>query len=164
MCITGGEPTLQADLPDFIRKIKELGYLVKLDTNGYRPKVLGALLSEGLLNYVAMDIKNSKEKYAMTAGRESLAITEIEESVVLLKEGTIPYEFRTTVVRELHDEADFKKIGQWLEGAEAYFLQAYRDNEYVIQKGYSAYEKKEMEAFADMLKSSVHRVEVRGME
>lgn len=164
VCITGGEPTLQPDLPVFIERIKEMGYLVKLDTNGYRPGVLRALLEKGLLDYVAMDIKNSKVHYAKTAGKENMDIAQIEESVAILKEGRIPYEFRTTVVKELHAEEDFAAIGEWLAGAEAYFLQAYRDNENVIKKGFSSYEKEELEAFARLLRRFIERVELRGIE
>lgn len=164
VCITGGEPTLQPDLPDFIAAIKDMGYLVKLDTNGYRPGVLRALLTEGLLDYVAMDIKNAKAHYARTAGREKLDIGRITESVELLKDGTIPYEFRTTVVRELHTEADFAAIGEWLQGAGAYFLQSYRDNENVIAEGFHAYGKEDLERFAEIVRRYVERVELRGVE
>lgn len=164
VCITGGEPTLQPDLPDFIRRVKELGYLVKLDTNGYRPEVLKSLLEEKLLDYVAMDIKNSKDKYDMTVGKESTDIARIEESVELLKGGNIPYEFRTTVVRELHTEADFEAIGEWIQGTENYFLQSYRDNDNVIQKGFTAYTREDLEGFVKKLKKYINRVELRGVE
>lgn len=164
VCITGGEPTLQPDLPDFIRKLKELGYLVKLDTNGYRPEVLKSLLKEKLLDYVAMDIKNAKHKYDKAVGKDKMDIECIEESVEFLKSGNIPYEFRTTVVKELHTEADFEAIGEWLSGAKAYFLQGYRDNENVIQKGFTTYTKGEMEAFVEILKKYINRVELRGVE
>ena len=114
VCITGGEPTMQADLPEFIRKLKEIGYQVKLDTNGYAPQVLERLLDEKLLDYVAMDIKNCREKYVMTVGmsgkEDSFQINRIEQSVELLKHSGIDYEFRTTVVKELHDKQDIFKI------------------------------------------------------
>ena len=164
VCITGGEPTLQPDLVQFIAGIKELGLLAKLDSNGYRPEVLRELLSKGLLDYVAMDIKNSREKYAATAGKPDFDISRIEESVELLKESGISYEFRTTVVKQLHEKADFEAIGDWLSGAKAYFLQAYRDNENVIQKGFSSYTKEELEAFVPILKRTIGRVELRGVE
>ncbi len=164
VCITGGEPTLQPDLPVFIERIKEMGYLVKLDTNGYRPAVLRALLEKGLLDYAAMDIKNSKAGYATAAGKENLDIAQIEESADILKEGRIPYEFRTTVVKELHTKEDFIAIGEWLAGAEAYFLQAYRDNENVIKKGFSSYSREELEKFARILRRFIKRVELRGVE
>ena len=110
VCITGGEPTLQADLPVFMEKVKKIGYDIKLDTNGYQPQVLAELIGDGLVDYVAMDIKNSKEKYPETAGLNDLQIEKIEESVELLAGATIPYEFRTTVVDELHDEESFRGI------------------------------------------------------
>lgn len=164
VCITGGEPTLQPDLPVFIERIKEMGYLVKLDTNGYRPGVLRMLLEKGLLDYAAMDIKSSKAGYATAAGKENLDIAQIEESADILKEGRIPYEFRTTVVKELHTKEDFIAVGEWLAGAEAYFLQAYRDNENVIKKGFSSYNREELEKFARILRRFIKRVELRGVE
>ncbi len=164
VCITGGEPTLQPDLPEFIRKIKEMGYLVKLDTNGYRPEVLKDLLEEKLLDYVAMDIKNAKYKYDASVGKCKIDITRIEESVALLKDGYIPYEFRTTVVKELHTREDFEAIGEWIQGARVYFLQSYRDNDNVIQKGCSAYNKEELVYFVKILQKYIARVELRGVE
>ena len=164
VCITGGEPTLQPDLADFIRKIKELGLLVKLDTNGYKPEVLQSLLREKLLDYVAMDLKNSREKYALTVGKPDLAVEKLEKSVDMLLHSGIAYEFRTTVVKGLHEEEDFVKMGQWIEGAEAYYLQSYRDNENVIKKGYSAFEKEELESFLRLVKPYVKKAELRGVE
>ncbi|HKM34636.1 MAG TPA: anaerobic ribonucleoside-triphosphate reductase activating protein [Lachnospiraceae bacterium] len=164
VCITGGEPTLQKDLPAFIEKIKELGYLVKLDTNGYRPEVLHRLLEQGLLDYVAMDIKNAKTHYPQTVGLKTMDLTRIEESVQILIGGTIDYEFRTTVVRQLHTIDDFQDIAFWLDGARAYYLQVYKDNENVIQKGFSAYEKDEMESFLEVLAPHIEKVELRGIE
>ncbi len=131
VCITGGEPTLQPDLYDFIRKVKELGYLVKLDTNGYRPEALQELLERRMLDYVAMDIKASKENYAKAAGVCNIALTGIEESVEILKNSGVPYEFRTTVVKGIHNIEEFDAIGQWLAGSRAYYLQAYREDENV---------------------------------
>lgn len=164
VCVTGGEPTLQPDLADFIRKIKELGLLVKLDTNGYRPGVLQSLLREKLLDYVAMDLKNSREKYALTVGKPDLEIEKLEESVDMLLHSGVAYEFRTTVVKGLHEDEDFVKMGQWIEGAEAYYLQSYRDNENVIKKGYSAFGKGELESFLQLVKPYVKKAELRGVE
>ena len=132
VCITGGEPTLQSDLADFIWKVKELGYQVKLDTNGYEPEVLEELLKEKLLDYVAMDIKNCREKYAETAGLDKFEIKKVEKSIMLLRKSEIDYEFRTTVVKEFHGKEDLKKIGNWLSGCSQWFLQQYQDNENVI--------------------------------
>lgn len=164
VCITGGEPTLQPDLLPFVKKIKDMGYLVKLDTNGYRPDVLKKLLAEGLLDYVAMDIKHSREKYAIATGVSETDIAKIEESVELLMQSNIPYEFRTTVVKELHGKEDFRAIGAWLLGAKAYYLQSYRDNENVIKRGFSAYSREELEGFVTLLAPFVEKVVLRGVE
>lgn len=164
VCITGGEPTLQPDLSDFIKKIKQLGFLVKLDTNGYRPEVLEGLFKEGLLDYVAMDIKNAREKYAMTAGVSGFEIERVEASVNLLKNSGIPYEFRTTAVSELHTKADFIAIGEWIQGAEAYFIQPYRESGQVISPGFHPHSLSELEEIKAVLMPFVKKVELRGVE
>ena len=164
VCITGGEPTLQPDLETFIRKLKELGYLVKLDTNGYRPEVLSSLLEKGLLDYVAMDIKNSREKYAMTVGKSNIEIANIESSVKLLLQGNIPYEFRTTVVRELHTSDDMKKIGAWIQGAQGYFLQNYVESEKVISPGFTSCSKDELVQMQILLRAYVPNTHIRGVD
>ena len=163
VCITGGEPTLQKDLPDFIRGIRDKGYLVKLDTNGYRPKVLEELLRENLLDYVAMDIKSSVEKYPRVTGMADLDVTGIQESVSLLKSAGIPYEFRTTVVKGLHRIDEFDEIGRWLQGAEAYFLQAFRENEKVPDKSLSSFSEAEMREMKQLAERYIERVELRGI-
>lgn len=135
VCITGGEPTLQSDLEDFIREVREMGYLIKLDTNGYRPQVLERLLEENLLDYVAMDIKASKANYARAVGLDKergFSIAPIEKSVELLMESDIDYEFRTTVVKGIHCVEEFEEIGKWLSGCKAYYLQAFQENENVL--------------------------------
>lgn len=164
VCITGGEPTLQADLKGFIRKVKEMGYLVKLDTNGYRPDVLEDLLEEGLLDYVAMDIKASVERYPVLTGVKEIDTSVICKSVVLLQNCGISYEFRTTVVKELHSKEDFIRIANWLSGSPLLYLQAYRENENVIQSGYSACTREEMEEYAQILRKTISKVEIRGMD
>ena len=128
VCITGGEPTLQHDLADFIRKIKSLGYAVKLDTNGTNPALLAALIDEGMLDYVAMDIKNTPEKYAATVGVPSFDVTPIQQSIDLLLTGRVDFEFRTTVVAEYHTPEDIGEITRWLAGAPRYFLQPFVDS------------------------------------
>lgn len=163
VCITGGEPTLQKDLPDFIRGIRDKGYLVKLDTNGYRPKVLEELLRENLLDYVAMDIKSSVENYPRVTGMADLDVTGIQESVSLLKSAGIPYEFRTTVVKGLHRIDEFDEIGRWLQGAEAYFLQAFRENEKVPDKSLSSFTEAEMKEMKQLAERYIERVELRGI-
>lgn len=163
VCITGGEPTLQKDLPDFIRGIRDKGYLVKLDTNGYRPKVLEELLRENLLDYVAMDIKSSVENYPRVTGMADLDVTGIQESVSLLKSAGIPYEFRTTVVKGLHRIDEFDEIGRWLQGAEAYFLQAFRESEKVPDKSLSSFSEAEMREMKQLAERYIERVELRGI-
>ena len=128
VCITGGEPTLQKDLPEFIRTIRALGYAVKLDTNGSNPDLLEALIDEGLLDYVAMDIKNTPEKYASTVGLADYDIRPIQESIDRLHKGRVDYEFRTTVVSEYHTPSDIGTIARWIAGAPRYFLQPFVDS------------------------------------
>lgn len=162
VCITGGEPTLDPELAPFIRRIKEIGYKVKLDTNGYRPEVIKKLAADGLIDFIAMDIKNSPEKYAETAGIKDLDLLKIEESVEFLKQGTVDYEFRTTVARELHSREDIEKIGHWLSGARRYYLQNYRESGSVIQPGFSGYSGEQLQRFSDMLKKEINEVGIRG--
>lgn len=126
VCITGGEPTIQKDLIDFIKKIKKLGFKIKLDTNGSRPDVLKKLLDAKLLDFVAMDIKNSLKRYNKTIGN-NVDTDRIKLSVDLIKNSRLPYEFRTTVVPGIHTEKDFDDIAKWIKGARAYYLQEYRE-------------------------------------
>lgn len=126
VCITGGEPTIQPDLLDFIGKIKKLGYLVKLDTNGSRPDVVRKIISEKLVDFVAMDIKNHLKAYRKTTG-ELADIERIKLSVNMIMGGKVPYEFRTTAVPGIHKEEDFLKIAKWISGAKSYYLQQYRE-------------------------------------
>lgn len=161
ICISGGEPTLQPDLARFIRRVKELGYAVKLDTNGYRPEVLRELLSEGLLDYVAMDIKSSRERYSAVAGVE-VDVSKIEESAALLMSSGVPYEFRTTVVRELHSAEDFPEIGNWLSGAEKFYLQSFVDSGDVISDGLNGYDKKDLQELLNLLKVKIPSAKIRG--
>jgi len=163
VCITGGEPTLHPDLPDFISKVKALGYAVKLDTNGSRPWVIKSLVKDKLIDYVAMDIKNSPERYAETTGILHLDFPCIEESVEFLMSGAVDYEFRTTVARELHSEDDFRKIGDWIAGCRRYFLQNYQESEQVIRPIYSSYTKDELEVFKEILLEKIVQVGIRGV-
>jgi len=126
VCITGGEPTIQKDLIDFIRKIKKLGFLVKLDTNGTRPDVLRKIIQEKLVDFIAMDIKNQPKNYDKTTGVKG-DIKRIKLSADLIMRSKIPYEFRTTVVPGIHQEKDFAEIAKWIKGARAYYLQEYRE-------------------------------------
>lgn len=128
VCITGGEPLLQNDLENFIREIRKLGYLIKLDTNGVLPNKLASLIDQGLIDYVAMDIKNSPDKYSVTVGIPDFNFKPVFESASILLQGRVPYEFRTTLVREFHTYEDIEKIGQLVKGAENYFLQRFEDS------------------------------------
>lgn len=164
VCISGGEPTLYADLPDFIEKIKSLGYLVKLDTNGSRPEVIRRLYEEKLIDYVAMDIKSSKAHYKTAAGCETLDMDAIEASIEFLISDIPEYEFRTTVVRELHTAADFADIAEWISGCRAYYLQAYRDSDSVLHPGFSSYSGAELAKFCEILRKKIPLVSIRGID
>ena len=162
ICITGGEPLLQNDIEQFITKVKALGCKVKLDTNGSFPEKLRILINKGLIDYVAMDIKNSLENYGKTIGVENFDTKPIEESVKILMEGKIDYEFRTTVTRELHSNSDFEKIGIWLKGASAYFLQNFVDSGDLIGEGLHSMSKNEINDAKTTLKQYIENVNIRG--
>ncbi len=163
VAITGGEPLLRKDLPELLRAIRELGFAVKVDTNGNHPEALEAILSEGLADYIAMDIKNSPEKYALTAGLKVLDLAPIRQSVRLLLDSAIPYEFRTTVVDELHEASDFEAIGQWIAGAKAYYLQAFTDRDSVPFEGFHAPTKENLEKYASIARLYVPYTAIRGV-
>jgi pyruvate formate lyase activating enzyme len=133
VCITGGEPTIQPDLISFIEKVKEKGYLVKLDSNGSHPEVLQKMIKRGLVDFIAMDIKNSPKKYNETIGL-SVDVKKIKKSVKIIMGSGVPYEFRTTVVPGIHSEQDFSEIAAWIKGAKSYYLQEYRDGKILDQK------------------------------
>ena len=162
VAITGGEPYLHKDLPDFMRRIREMGFGVKLDTNGNHPTLLHKLLEERLADYIAMDIKNSPEKYAKTIGLESLDLSPIRESVRLLMDSAVDYEFRTTVVDELHSEDDFRAIGAWIKGAKRYFLQAFTDRDTVPFAGFLAPSREAMHTYAGIMREFVPSTAIRG--
>ncbi|SHI46278.1 anaerobic ribonucleoside-triphosphate reductase activating protein [Parasporobacterium paucivorans] len=148
VCISGGEPTLQAGLKDFIRSIKALGLKVKLDTNGTRPDVLKALQHENLLDYVAMDIKAPRNKYAEVSGIDSPDMDRIQESIDFIMSSMQDYEFRTTVVKELHSLDDIREIISWIRGCRLYTIQSYRDGDTVICPGFTAYTQEELDTLA----------------
>lgn len=164
VCITGGEPTLQKDLIEFIKRVKEIGYKVKLDTNGYFPSKLKELLDLKLIDCVAMDIKNSLEKYPITCGLEKMLLKNIVKSIDLIINSEIDYEFRTTVVKELHNKEDFVKIASLIKGAKKYFLQRFEDTPQNIKKGYSANSVEELKEFRKILIENNINCELRGIE
>lgn len=164
VCVTGGEPTLEQELPLLLDRIHSLGYLVKLDTNGYRPDILKKLVADGLVDYVAMDIKNAPDRYAETSGIAGLDILKIQDSVDFLMSGVVDYEFRTTVTRELHRKEELETIGRWISGCRRYFLQNYRESEYVIHPAFTGYSREQLERFAEQLRKSIPVVGIRGAE
>ena len=164
VAVTGGEPCLWKELPDFLREIRALGFRTKLDTNGNHPELLRKILSEGLADYVAMDIKSSPGRYALVSGLSSMNLVPVRESIRLLLEGNTEYEFRTTVVKELHREEDFPEMGEMIRGAKRYFLQSFTDRDTVPYEGFSAPSKEEMRRYADLVRPYVQEVGLRGVE
>lgn len=164
VCITGGEPLLQEGIEDFMRKIKEMGFLVKLDTNGSFPAKLRSLCKEGLVDYVAMDIKNSQKKYAVTVGKKLFDLSSVPESVELLKKGTVPYEFRTTVTRDFHTMEDLLDIAKWLSGCDAYYLQQFVDSGNLIDSATAGYSDTELKEMYKALKKVLPCTQLRGVK
>ena len=167
VAITGGEPLMQPDLPDFIRKIRALGYSVKLDTNGSFPEKLRLLLDEGLVDYVAMDIKNCRERYAETCGLPASVsgglLANIDESIGILRTSGTGYEFRTTVVKELHTAGDIVSMARWMAGNDKFFLQCFKDSGDILKPGLSAYSPDEMKALCLAASEYLPLVELRGI-
>lgn len=164
VCISGGEPTLDPDLPSLCREIKSLGLPVKLDTNGTNPGLLHKLAGEHLIDYVAMDIKSSPRRYPALTGISTPDMDCISHSVRWLLTNPLPYEFRTTVVRELHTEEDFSEISRWLSGAQQYYLQAYQDSPQVMRRGYTACTKAEMEHYLKLVRTFIPHAQLRGID
>ena len=164
VAFTGGEPLLQKDLPELTAKIRDLGYPVKLDTNGMHPERLELMMKKGLVQYVAMDIKNGPERYAETAGLPEIDLAPVRESVSLLMNGETDYEFRTTVVAELHDDRSFEQIGQWIKGVRHYYLQKFTDRDTVPFEGLHAPTDEQMRKWAEKLRPDIPAVELRGLE
>ena len=164
VAFTGGEPCLQKNLPDLMKRVKQMGYSIKLDTNGNHPDMLRRMMEEGLLDYVAMDIKNSPDKYALTAGLRQIDMGPIRESVKMLMEGPVNYEFRTTCVAQFHEEEDFVKIGEWLEGAKAYFLQSFTDRDSVPFGNLTAPTREEIYTFCRTVQRFIPNTHVRGVD
>ena len=165
VAITGGEPLLHADMADFLREVKALGYRVKLDSNGTFPDRLISLVEEGLVDRVAMDIKNDPALYAKTAGLETMDMAAVTKSKDYLLSGAVEYEFRTTVVRGLHTRDSLLAAARWIEGAQAYFLQQFKDSgELIAPEGLGAFTDEEMRALAEAVRPIIPSVQTRGVE
>ena len=168
VCITGGEPTLQPELPQLLQKIRELGFAVKLDTNGYRPEVLSSLIEQGLVDYVAMDVKNGPDAYAATCGLEHLDLVKIEDSIRLLLENKVDYELRTTVCKPLHNAQNIQSLSLWLQNmshqkAKRLFIQPFVDRDTVPYAGFSAPSGAELAEFQEILSVAAVQVAIRGV-
>lgn len=162
--ISGGEPLLQPNVEEFARSVKEMGFAVKLDTNGCFPQRLAALLEAGLVDYVAMDIKNSPVRYPETVGLPGFDLSPVRESAALLMAGRTPFEFRTTLVRELHTAEDLLAVGRWLEGASQYFLQRFVDSGDLVGQGLHPFSPEEMRDFMQLLQPFFGEVALRGVD
>ncbi len=164
VAITGGEPLLQPDIADFLARVKEIGYRIKLDTNGTNPDALAELMEEGLVDRVAMDIKASPDGYHIAAGLSRVAVDRIDKTRVLLMSGRIPFEFRTTVVNGIHTDEEMRKIAEWIAGDEEYYLQQYRESgEIVDRTGLTSPDEAQMRHYADIVRAFVPNVQIRGL-
>lgn len=159
--VTGGEPLIHSDIIPLLKKIKELGYLIKLDTNGTFPNLLEEIIDLGLCDYVAMDIKNSLKNYGKTIGFETYDTSKIEKSINLLKKGKVSYEFRTTVVKNIHFEEDFLEIAKMISPESNYFLQTFVPSQNTIVQGLSAPSDEEMKNYLKLLKTYIKSVSIR---
>ncbi len=162
ICITGGEPLINKEIKEFIKNVKEIGYSIKLDTNGSFPKELKDLVENKLIDYVAMDIKNSIAKYPQTSGCEKLDTNIIEESIDFLLSGKIDFEFRTTVVKELHTISDIQDIGVRIKDAPKYFLQNFVDSGHIIGENLSPVDEETLEKMLLAASEFVKSAEIRG--
>lgn len=163
IAITGGEPLLQGDIEEFLRKVRELDYAIKLDTNGSFPEKLESVIRNSLCDYIAMDIKNSKEKYPETVAIKNFDISDIEKSVEILKMGKVPFEFRTTVTKNFHTIIDIENIGKWINGTENYYLQNFVDSGNLIDSNTEGVSKEEMNMFLEAVRKYVPNADVRGL-
>lgn len=175
VCITGGEPTLNNELSSFLYQIKSIkknngdALLIKLDTNGTNPKMLSNLISENLIDYVAMDIKSSVDNYNELIGIESKEkcdeiIEKIKKSIIILKNSNIEYEFRTTVIKNFHDEKTMHGIGELINGADKYFIQSFKDSEFVLDHTLEAFEKEILNRYVDIMSEYAAFVSIRGVD
>lgn len=165
VAVTGGEPLLHADLADFLRKVRGMGYEIKLDTNGTFPDRLRAVVEEGLVDRVAMDVKNAPLLYGKTVGLRDFDLADVERSKDYLLQGRVAYEFRTTVVRGLHTAKSLTAAARWIEGARAYFLQQYKDSGDVIRPdGLGSFTDDEMRELLAQVRTVLPAAELRGVE
>jgi pyruvate formate lyase activating enzyme len=162
VCVSGGEPTIQPNLVDFLKRLKEMGFKVKLDTNGTNPNVLKEILDNKLVDYVAMDIKNNFDNYSDITGVKNLNIENVKESVNLLLQNNVDYEFRTTLVSEYHTEANIQKMSEELKGAKRLYLQRFVDNNNCISSNLHEIDKYTAEGFVSVLTKGVNSVSLRG--
>ncbi len=163
VCVTGGEPLINKDIGNFLSKVKELGFKIKLDTNGTNPALLKELVSQNLVDYVAVDIKNSPEKYAETVGLKSFDMSTINETVNFLMTGSVDYEFRTTVTKQFHTEKSMEEAARFIRGAKRYFLQNFVDSGNLIGSGITGQSKEEMEKLLAVVKKYVPDSCLRGI-
>ena len=164
ICITGGEPTLQTNLSEFIKKVRSLGYKIKLDTNGYRPDVISSLLEDNLLDYIAMDIKAGLSNYAKVSGIPNLDTSKIKESISIIENSGIDYEFRTTVVKELHSQEDFLEISEMLSSSSPYFIQSFKDSGNILTPGLSSCDTDTLNQYLAIVKNKLPFCSLRGIE
>lgn len=164
VCITGGEPTLYSDLPELIRQIKALSYKVKLDTNGTNPDMLNSLIADKLIDYVAMDIKSSLKEYPTVCGVDDIDIERINRSIHILRSSDIDHEFRTTLISEYHTQAVIQDIGVLLKGAKKYYLQSFKDSEYVPNHKLTALSYDKLSEYKIILSDYIEHVEIRGVD
>lgn len=165
VCVSGGEPTLEPELEELLRSIKALGYAVKLDTNGSRPEVLKKLVTAGLVDYVAMDVKNSPARYAETVGLARIDLSAVEESLRFLLSGNVDYELRTTVAHQLHTALNIEEMGRWAATVgrpKKWFLQAFTDRDTVAFSGLSAPADEELSAWQKLLSAYAEQAAIRG--
>ena len=162
VCISGGEPTLHPDLEDFVKKIKDMGYKVKLDTNGTNPKAVQSLVEKKLVDYVAMDIKNSPEKYPATIGTKVMGIDNILATISTIKQSNIPHEFRTTIIKEFHTEEDMKYIADLVDGCDKYVLQKYVDRDDCISHGFAPIDKDTATKWLSLFENKAKYTSLRG--
>ncbi len=163
ICLTGGEPLAQKDAIDFLRFVRSFGYKIKLDTNGFYPERLKEIIDEGLVDYIAMDIKSSPENYALAVGIDDIDIEPMMKSVEIIMSSGIEYEFRTTAVKGLHLVSDFEKIGAWLRGAKRYFIQQFTDSGDLISQGLNAFSKEETDKILAAVRTYIPHAEIRGL-